>query len=1010
MGEANFIRRQLVLYFLIVAGLLVVFPAISFASDAVCARAKIEVKQELTLERQAFDAHMRISNGLTDIALENIRVDVAFVDEDGNPVLASYDPDRTDALFFLRLGSMENIEDVGGIGTVDPATTADIHWLIIPSPGASQGVAKGTLYYVGAKLTYTIGGEEKVTEVTPDYIFVKPMPEITLDYFLPTDVLGDDAFTSEIEPPIPFSLGVRISNSGFGVARNLKIDSAQPKIVENGQGLLVGFTIEGSEVNGKAATPSLLVDMGDLSPANAAVARWIMTCTLSGRLVKFDASFSHSDELGGELTSLIAESRTHFLVHDVLVDLPGRDSIRDFLARDADVYRVYESDAVDTPVTNQSGAATLQMTGNTGTLQTPATSGCMYLRLNDPFDGRKVLKKVIRSDGKIVKAENVWLSKTRDENLNWQYSLNLFDVNTTNAYTIEFLDDSAVPLPPVLAFIANRTGIEGQRLAFMVEANDPNGTIPVLAAAPLPAGANFTDQGAGTGIFDWTPNVGQAGGYEMTFKASDGVLEDRRRVGLSINSLDDTDGDGLRDAWEMEHFRTLDRDGSGDFDEDGLTDLEEYLLGSDPTAEDHAPSTPAILSPMNGAEVDVLAPDLVIANSIDSDGDRLSYEFELFADPGLTQWIGGASNAAEGSETTTWHIPEPLPDNHHCYWRARATDGYSCSLWAYGTFFINSENETPGGFNLSYPLDDTEVTTPTPILEVTNSVDADEDSVAYTFEVYADSDMHNLVASSSDLAAGANGRTSWTVASTLEDYTWYYWKAIATDAHQAQRETLSASFLVNLLNHAPGAPALLSPAAGNEVVERNLDLVVGNAQDLDGDVLAYRFELDTAATFDSPNKRLSEEIAEGVETTAWHVAGLSDNTRYFWRIKAGDGVADSRWAAGDFFVNTANDVPAVPTLRNPGENAWVETLTPSLSVNPAFDPDDDGVIYRFEVYADDALTTLVDGGESSVPERKVACELVDKTRYFWRARAEDEHGSASDWMNTSSFFVQDAGV
>jgi hypothetical protein len=63
-------------------------------------------------------------------------------------------------------------------------------------------------------LTYTIGGEEKVTEVTPDYIFVKPMPAITLDYFLPSEVYGDDAFTPQTEPPIPFSVGVRVKNSG----------------------------------------------------------------------------------------------------------------------------------------------------------------------------------------------------------------------------------------------------------------------------------------------------------------------------------------------------------------------------------------------------------------------------------------------------------------------------------------------------------------------------------------------------------------------------------------------------------------------------------------------------------------------------------------------------------------------------------------------------------------------------------------------------------------------------
>lgn len=55
------------------------FPLSSSASDSsVCAEVKIEIQQELTLERQAFDAHMRINNGLDQISIENVRVEVTF--------------------------------------------------------------------------------------------------------------------------------------------------------------------------------------------------------------------------------------------------------------------------------------------------------------------------------------------------------------------------------------------------------------------------------------------------------------------------------------------------------------------------------------------------------------------------------------------------------------------------------------------------------------------------------------------------------------------------------------------------------------------------------------------------------------------------------------------------------------------------------------------------------------------------------------------------------------------
>ncbi|HTI97275.1 MAG TPA: lamin tail domain-containing protein [Dongiaceae bacterium] len=44
----------------------------------------------------------------------------------------------------------------------------------------------------------------------------------------------------------------------------------------------------------------------------------------------------------------------------------------------------------------------------------------------------------------------------------------------------------------------------------------------------------------------------------------------------------DSDGDHLPDSWELAYFGTLARDGSGDFDGDGLTDAQEFLAGTSP--------------------------------------------------------------------------------------------------------------------------------------------------------------------------------------------------------------------------------------------------------------------------------------------------------------------------------------------------------------------------------------------------------------------------------------------
>ena len=45
----------------------------------------------------------------------------------------------------------------------------------------------------------------------------------------------------------------------------------------------------------------------------------------------------------------------------------------------------------------------------------------------------------------------------------------------------------------------------------------------------------------------------------------------------------DADRDGMWDIWEKRCFNTLDRDGTGDYDEDGISDRDEYNDGTDPT-------------------------------------------------------------------------------------------------------------------------------------------------------------------------------------------------------------------------------------------------------------------------------------------------------------------------------------------------------------------------------------------------------------------------------------------
>ncbi len=984
------------------------------AQDSYCAEVKIEIKQELTLERQAFDAHMRINNGLDTLPLDNVAITVNFADENGDPVLASSDPNHTTAKFFIRVDTLEGISDIDGFGQIQPQTSADIHWLIIPAPGAGGPLSSGTLYFVGATLTYDLGGEQEIVEVTPDSIIVKPMPRLTLDYFLTEEVYADDAFTAEIEPAEPFTLGVRVTNTGNGPAKDVTIESAQPKIVENEQGLLIGFELLGSTINDQPSTPSLLVNLGDIPSNGATVGRWIMQTSLSGTFTEFSADFAHADELGGELTSLLEATHSHLLVHDVLVDLPGRDGVRDFLAKDGEVLTVFESESLDTVVTDLSALATFVANGTRGgntlyTLTVPPTTDFVYVKLPDPHGGAFDIKEVIRADGKRLSGHNAWLSKTRNKDTNgWYYYVNFFDVATPGGYTVAMGLRELGEKPPLLQYIPHRTTHEGKQVSFVVEASDPNGTLPSLTAAPLPNGARFIDQGDNTANFDWTPAINQAGNYAITYTTSDGVLLATRTATIKVNPAWDTDGDGLDDDWERQHFGSLDRDGTGDFDGDGISDLQEYLDGTDPTMGP-GPGTPVIQAPALEAETTDLQPTLVVVNGDHSATATVTYDFEVYTDETLTTSVAQRHDVAETLETTTWAVTAALQDNTWHYWRVRAYDGRIYSEWVNGSFFVNTANDAPGAFNISRPQDGAEVDTFQPTLAVTNAVDVDGDVVHYAFEVYTDSQLTVLAAAVTGMEADASGTTSWLVNVPLAENTHYTWRALATDEHGAQTASPLGQFFVNTGNDAPGVPFIVSPAQDGEVATLEVDLVVANAVDPDEDSLSYTFELDTVSTFDSVDKRVSAPITQGPTTTQWSVTGLVENTEYYWRVKATDGGAEGDWSQGRFFVNVENETPSRPTVNNPGNEAWVETRVPALVVNAAQDPDRDRIAYRFELYEDAGLNSIVAANTNETGEWVLASPLTDNTWYFWRAQAEDEHGAASAWTAVSGFFVNDNG-
>lgn len=498
------------------------------AQSSICAEVKIQIDQKVSFERQAFEAVLKIRNGLEGTAVENIRISILIKDMLG----VSVAPET----FFVRKDEPVDISGdfATGTGSVAPSTTGEAHWLIIPTQGSGGAGPEGVMYQVGATVTYRLAGEDKSVEVIPETITVRPQPKLELDYFLPGEVYADDPLTQDVEEqPVPFTLGVRITNSGAGTASHVKIESAQPRIVENRQGLLIGFQIDGGYVDDRPAQPSLLLDFGTIESGASRVGRWVMTTTLSGTFYDFAAEYTHADELGGALTSLLGSINSHLLTHDVLVNSAGRDEVRDFLAQavdasDTDTYRVYESEGGSSEVL-QEFAPTLN--GAVLAFPSPGQGQLVYARRQIGFDGQGRSVSAVRSDGRVVPTANVWFSKRRDAfGEGWLYFLNLFEANpaacgSTCSYTLDFdgaSDDNSSIAGSVYVDTngngsqdSGEVGLAGVTVTISgagVLRSVTTATDGTFAFVALPAGTYTLTVGAATDHVDGTHVAGTAGG------------------------------------------------------------------------------------------------------------------------------------------------------------------------------------------------------------------------------------------------------------------------------------------------------------------------------------------------------------------------------------------------------------------------------------------------------------------------------------------------------------------
>jgi hypothetical protein len=448
-----------------------------------CAQITLQIDQNAVLTRNAFRATLQLSNSGTG-PLTNIAVNLVMQNQAGQDV---------SSLFGIESPVLSGLNAVDGTGALAGNSTGSAQWTLVPTVDAAPMAP--TNYLVSGTLSYTQGGTVVTIPLAPAPITVQPSPQLYLKYFLQRDVYGDDPYTPQIEPSVPFPLAVMVQNKGYGSAYNFQITSAQPKIVDNKKGLLIGFNIIGSQVDGASVAPSLTVNFGDLMPNQAGIGIWYMTCSLDGQFINYQATFQNVTSLGNTNLSVFDGLEIHPMTHLVRADRAWDDGLPDFLVNDIPNLAnlpdtLYLSGGQIEPVSVVQSATVNGQVG-AGNLQVQMTAdfpaGFTYVLVPDPAAGQFPLLAVQYANGTNFLTNNFWITDRTFESIGeppvLQTNLSLLVYHTNaglDTFTLVYgnATNTAVTNPPVSS-------------VFALPATSPTTFGVVWSGAPYAGGASI---------------------------------------------------------------------------------------------------------------------------------------------------------------------------------------------------------------------------------------------------------------------------------------------------------------------------------------------------------------------------------------------------------------------------------------------------------------------------------------------------------------------------------------
>lgn len=383
-----------------------------------------------------------------------------------------------------------------------------------------------------------------------------------------------------------------------------------------------------------------------------------------------------------------------------------------------------------------------------------------------------------------------------------------------------------------------------------------------------------------------------------------------------------------------------------------------------------------LLSPEDGATGVSLTPTL---DWSDMPG-AIFYDVQVATDTAFTKPVVDITGIL--AITSEYTVPEEVLENGTNYnWRVRFSDGITTSEWL-EPFDFTTIVAAPSVPVLTSPTNGATGVSLTAALDFEDVKGAD----SYDIEVADNAAFTDPVISATGLTSSEYNVT----AGTLNNNTEYFWRVRAVNT--GGTSAFSSAFSFTTIVAAPSVPVLTSPSNGATGVSLTAGL---DWEDVKG---ADSYELQVADNAGFTDPVIS---ATGLTSSGYSVPSgtLSNNTEYFWRVRATNAGGTSAFSSA-FSFTTIIGAPGIPVLLTPADGSTGISLTPTLDWEDAANAES----YNVQLANEPSFSIMiidesgVKGSTFNVPSGV----LSNSATFYWRVSTTNS-GGTSDFSSAFSF-------